>query len=151
MRQITPIDAALELIDHLEGKRDLSPESKAWLLTGLKRYRSGYMKTLDDSLGLSVGPGQARDKLCYVWRTRERNRLIRAAARNLTPDYGRVRTARLIEFAMHTAIPDIRIPEKFPTVVLLCRLRQICMNHDGDSKMALSWKRTLEIMNGDGC
>lgn len=151
MRQITPIDAALEWIDYLEGKRDLSDESKAWLLAGLKRYRSGYMKTLDDSLGLSVGPGEARQRLCYVWLTRERNRFIRDAARTLTPDYGRVRTARLIEFAMNTAIPDIRIPEKFPTVVILCKLRQICMNHKGDSPLAVGWKRTLEIMNGDGC
>jgi hypothetical protein len=150
MRQISPIEAALELIETLDGKTDRS-DVEDWLLQGLKRYRAGYMKTLDDSLGLSVGPGQAREKLCYVWRTRERNRLIREAARNLIPDYGKVTTAKLIEFAMNTAIPALHTFKEFETMVLLCKLRQICMNHQGDSPLALGWRRTLEIINGDGC
>jgi hypothetical protein len=149
-RQITPIEAALELIDTLEGKRDLSEELRTWLLTGMKQYRSGHIKTLDDSLGLSVGPGRAQERLCYVWRTRERNRLIREAARNLSADYGKVITAKLIDHAMNTAIPAMRTCKEYETVILLGKLRQICMDHRGDSKLALGWKRTLEIINGDG-
>ncbi|WP_375193118.1 hypothetical protein [Marinobacter sp.] len=150
MRSITPIDAALELIDTLEGKPDRT-DVEDWLLAGLKRYRAGYVKTLDDSLGLSVGQGQAREKLCYVWRTRERNQLIREAAGNLVPDYGKVTAAKLIACAMNTAIPDLFTLKRNETVRTLCKLRQICMNHRGDSPLALGWRRTLEIMNGDGC
>jgi hypothetical protein len=151
MRQITPVEAALEFIEHLEGKKGLSEELREWLLTGMKRYRSGYMKTLDGCLGLSVGPGEARQRFCYVWLTQERNRLIREAAANLSADYGKVLTAKLIAFSMNTSIPDLHMLKKWETTVLLCKLRQICMNHHGDSPLAVGWKRTLEIMNGDGC
>jgi len=150
MRQISPIEAALELIETLDGKPDRS-DVEDWLLKGLKRYRAGYMKTLDDSLGLSVGPGQAREKLCYVWRTRERNRLIREAAQKLKPTRGKVLTARTIAYSMNNGVPSLGGPEAYEAVIVLVRLRQICMNYEGDSPLALGWRRTLEIMNGDGC
>jgi hypothetical protein len=145
----TPIDACLSAIEYLQENRDQLPEELSdWLLPGLLRVRSGYAKTIDDSLGLSVGPGEARQRLCYVWRTRERNLLIRAAAANLTADYGKVLTAKLVAHAMNTAVPNV---DERETTVILCKLRQICMNHRGDSPLAVGWKRTLEIMNGDGC
>jgi hypothetical protein len=148
----TPIDACLSAIEYLQENRDQLPEELSdWLLPGLLRVRSGYAKTIDDSLGLSVGPGEARQRLCYVWRTRERNRLIREAADNLTADYGKVLTAKLIAFAMNTSIPDLHMLKKWETTVLLCKLRQVCMNHRGDSPLAVGWRRSLEIINGDGC
>ena len=150
MRQISPVDDALEFIEFLEGKRDLSEELKARQLQAYKRYRSGYAKSLDDALGLSVGPGQAREKLCYVWRTRERNRLIRDAAQKLKPTRGKVLTARTISYSMNHGVPSLGGPETWEASIVLVRLRQICMNYDGDSPLALGWRRTLEIMNGDG-
>ena len=151
MTNLTPIDATLNFMECLEQKKELSEDVTSWLLAGLQRYRAGYEKTLDDALGLSVGPGQAHDRLPVVWRKRERNRLIRQAAANLTADYGKVLTAKLIAFAMNTAIPALHTLKKWETVVILAKLRNICMNQVGDSNLALGWKRTLEIINGDGC
>lgn len=149
MRSITPIDASLELIAHLERKKDRT-ELEDWLLHGFKLCRSGHARSLDEGLGLAVGPGEAHKRLCYVWRTRERNRLIREAATNLCGEYGKVQVARLIALYMDGALPDLRIVKHWETITILCKLRQICMNHKGDSPLALSWKRTIEIINGDG-
>ena len=53
MRQISPIEAALELIDNLEGKEELTHLDE-WLLRGFKLYRSGAVTTLDEGLGLEM-------------------------------------------------------------------------------------------------
>jgi hypothetical protein len=145
---LTPIDATLNVIECLERKQELSEDLVTWLLSGLQRYRAGYEKTLDDALGLSVGPGQAHERLPYVWRKRERNQLIREAAARLRREVNKTLAAETIAYAMNTAIPNV---DEWETTVLLCKLRQICMNHRGDSPLAIGWKRTLEIMNGDGC
>jgi hypothetical protein len=145
---LTPIDATLNVIECLERKQELSEDLVTWLLSGLQRYRAGYEKTLDDALGLSVGPGRAHERLPYVWRKRERNQLIREAAARLRREVNKTLAAETIAYAMNTAIPNV---DEWETTVLLCKLRQICMNHRGDSPLAIGWKRTLEIMNGDGC
>lgn len=150
MRQITPIDAALELIDHLEGKPDRT-DIEEWLLQGFKRCRSGHVKSLDEGLGLSVGPGQAKERLCYRWKVGERNRLIREAAGQLPRDNGKILSARIIAHSMNHGVPSLGGPDTWQATMILVRLRGICMNHKGDSSLALGWKRTLEIMNGDGC
>lgn len=149
MRSITPIDAALELIDTLEGKPDRT-DIEEWQLQSWKRYRAGHRTSMEECFGLNVGPGQAREKLCYVWRTRERNRLIREAARNLTPSRGKVLTAKIIAHSMKNGVPSLGGPDNWQAKITLVRLRVICMNYEGDSPLALGWKRTLEIMNGDG-
>jgi hypothetical protein len=149
MNNMTPIDAFLSVVEYLEENRHLLPkEFGEWLLPGMQRTRSGTAKSMDHGLGLAVGPGEARQRLCYVWRTRERNRLIRAAAANLAADCGKVLTAKLVAYAMNTAVPNV---DERETTVLLCKLRQICMNHRGDSSLAVGWRRSLEIINGDGC
>jgi hypothetical protein len=151
MDTIKPVDKAMAFIDWLEKDPHIPEHLEVWLKSAFTRYRGGHEKTLDDALGLSVGPGQAHDRLPAVWRKRERNRLIRQAAGNLTADHGKVLTAKLIAFAMNTAIPNLHTPNRWETVVVLSKLRKICMNQVGDSNLALGWKRTLEIINGDGC
>ncbi|MDS1310504.1 hypothetical protein [Marinobacter xiaoshiensis] len=145
---LSPIDATLNVIECLERKQELSEDLVIWLLSGLQRYRSGYDKTLDDALGLSVGPGRAHERLPAVWRKRERNRLIREIATRLKSEVNKTLAAQIIAYAMNTAVPNV---DERETTILLCKLRVICINQKGDSTLALGWKRTLEIMNGDGC
>lgn len=151
-RQITPIDAALEWIDYLEGKPDRN-EYEEWQLESWKLYRDGKAATLEKAMGLAVGPGEARQRLCYVYPIRKRNQLIREAAASLSADYDATVTAKLIDFAMNKGLPALymRDQDKHTAKVSLCKLRYFCMNHKGDEKLEVGWQRVLQIMAGDGC
>ncbi len=152
MRSITPIDACLNTIDYLQKNRDQLPEELTeWLLPGLLKLRSGRIKNLNDALGLSVGPGEARQQLCYVYPTRERNRLIREAAAKLKTAYDdKLTIARILDCAMNRGIPSVQVEDSFETMMMLCNLRYFCLNYDGDPKLAVGWQRVLQILDGDG-
>lgn len=146
MRHITPIEAALELIDTLEGKEDLT-HLEEWLLRGFKLYRAGEAKTLDKALGLAVGPGQARDRLCYKWRHSERNQLIREAAQHLIAEHGKVPAAKIIADAMNNGVKSLGGPETWNVQVILVRLRTLAMKQQDDH---IKFQRVVQIIDGDG-
>src|SRR5690554_2258554 len=77
---MTPTDAALTLVDHLEAGRPVPDEVQAWLLDGFKLVSSGQVNRLDEALGLRVDRGRAAEALHNVTQTKERNALIRDIA-----------------------------------------------------------------------
>ncbi|PVY78188.1 hypothetical protein C8D92_102228 [Tamilnaduibacter salinus] len=144
---ITPPDAFLQLIDHLERDEEPPAPLKSWYLSGLKAYRSGTARTLDEALGLAVGPGQAREKPCYVWRTRQRDQLIKEAAGHLLKHVGKTKAAGIIADSMADAVPNVKDHQ---ATIALIKLRNVCIDGGGDPALAIGWRRALEIINGDG-
>ena len=147
MRKIEPIEAALELIDYLEAKPNRS-DLDNWMLQGFKLYRSGAVTTLDEGLGLAVGRGEARQRLPHIWRTRERNTLIRESAWHLRKDYPTAKqVAKLIAYAMQKDVPNI---ENRDARLLLIKLRNICIKPRAGQSVEIGERRVLEIINGEG-
>lgn len=138
---MTPTDAALTLIDHLEAGQPLPEDLHRWLLQGFKLCRSGRVKSLDEGLGLRVERGKASELLCNVWRVKERNQLIREIAGLL--DLPKTKTALVIEAAMQHSIPDVESRE---ATILLIKLRNLTQG----TRQALKATRIQEVMNGKG-
>ena len=147
MRHITPVEAALELIEVLEGKRDLTEELRIWQLQSWKLYRAGHRTSMEECFGLNVGPGEAHMRLCNRWRTQERNTLIREASFHLRSEYGKTQRARVIARAMQKGLPEV---EDRDARILLIKLRDICQPTAAGKPLAIGFKQTLNIMNGDG-
>src|SRR5690554_585038 len=138
---MTPTDAALELIDHLEAGQPLPEDLTAWLLRGFKLCRAGHVKSIDEALGLRVERGRAAEALHNVWRTQERNRLIREIASLL--DLPRTKAALVMAEAMQYAVPDVESRE---VEILLIKLRNLTQG----TGLALKRSRVLEVMAGHG-
>jgi hypothetical protein len=100
------------------------------------------VKTIDEGLGLAVGPGEAALKFCNVSRVAERNRLIREIGKLL--DLPTMKKARVMSEAMHRSVPDVESRE---AQILLIKLRNLCQG----SSLSLKEIRIYEIMNGKGC
>jgi len=143
----TPVEAMMLLIECLDNQIDVSEEIQSWLLQSLKRYRSGSAKTLDEAFGLAVGPGEAKHRLPSIWRTTERNSLIREAAWHLRHDYSKGQLAKIIAFSMKNAVPNLDNRE---ATLLLIKLRNICMQPRAGKPLDIGERRVLEVMNGDG-
>lgn len=142
MRTTSPIDATFELMDSLEHGEDLPDDIREWLLRALKLYAWGQVRTLDEGLGLAVGPGKGADKLCNVWRRRQRNHLIREAAYHMT-GLTKCQRAKIISDAMTTDIHDVESRE---ARIHLTKLRRLCTDERGDPAMAIGWKSVSEIL-----
>lgn len=143
----TPVEAMLLLIECLETQIDVPEEIQSWLLQSLRRYRSGSVKSLDEAFGLAVGPGEAKHRLPSIWRTKERNTLIREAAWHLRKDYPKGQLAKIIAFSMKNAVPNV---ENREAMILLIKLRNICMAPRAGKPLDIGERRVLEVMNGDG-
>jgi len=143
----TPVDAMLLIIECLDNQIEAPEEIQSWLLQSLKRYRSGAVKTLDEAFGLAVGPGEARHRLPSIWRTKERNTLIREAAWHLRNDYPKCQLAKIIAHSMKSAVPSVGNRE---ATLLLIKLRNLCMQTRAGKPIDIGERRVLEVMNGDG-
>ena len=146
MRQITTVEAALELIETLEGIPDRT-DIEEWQLQSWKLYRAGHKKSMEECFGLNVGPGEAHMRLCNRWRTQERNKLIREVSWRLRNDYEKTQRAKVIAHAMKEDIPNV---EDRDARILLIKLRTICQPTVAGKPLAIGHKQTLNIMNGDG-
>lgn len=78
--RLTPVQALLVLAEHLPVNTQIPKHIKHWLLTALNSVIRGECNSIDDALGLSVGPGEAHKRLCRIVQQSKRDDLLHSAA-----------------------------------------------------------------------
>ena len=77
--KLSPIECLAGLIDELMVGRELSKQSRMWLLIGLLRYAANPDSSIDDCLGLvAPGRGHLNGTLAMIQRNRHLAKAVRA-------------------------------------------------------------------------